>query len=252
MAPITDINGRKKGYCTVIQNKYYLKFAKAFENFSHGIMSCILLMKHLVYFKESDYSHSNLNALKERDGKQFSLRKTILRSIASHDNEDIYHIFPNNYPFLLTFWDDLQEWDRPRIPTRFQESEKILVNRFDTRIISFEKHLILSKDSKITKDHFINFARNIKKYVKLIRSGPDSHKRTFTFKYDLKVKIEGQLFELFTFQYPPDDDPIVHIPLTNSTEDLIKLFLELVRANYVIDGIIPELVDKLNSLLIVK
>ena len=245
-------NNDKKGYCTVIQNKYYLKFAKAFENFSHGIMSCILLMKHLVYFKESDYSHSNFNVLDERDAIQFSLRKTILRSIASHDNEDIYHIFPNNYPFLLTFCDDLQEWDRPRITNRFQKSEKILVNRFDTEIISFENHLILSKDSKITEGHFISFARNIKKYVKLIRSGPDSHKRTFTFKYNLKVKIEDQLYEIFTFQYPPDKDPLVQIPLLNSENDFIKLFLDFVRANYEVDEVILELLEKLNSLLIVK
>jgi len=46
-------------------------------------------MKHLVYFKESDYSHSELNALDERDAIQFFIRRTILRSIASHDNEDI-------------------------------------------------------------------------------------------------------------------------------------------------------------------
>ena len=245
-------NKDKKGYCTVIQNKYYLKFAKAFENFSHGIMSCILLMKHLVYFKESDYSHSNSNTLEERDGKQFSIRKTILRSIASHDNEDIYHIFPNKYPFLLTFCDDLQEWDRPRIPTRFQESEKILVNRFDTRIISFENHLMRSKESKITKDLFIRFARKVKKYVKLIRSGPDSNKRTFTFEYSLKVKIEDQLFEIFTFQYPPDENPIVHIPLINSAKDFINLFLELVRANYKEDDIILKLLKELNLQLTVK
>ena len=247
-----DTNGYKNCYCTVIQNKYYLKFAKAFENFSHGIMSCILLMKHLVYFKESDYSHSNLNPLKEREGKQFSLRKTILRSIASHDNEDIYHIFPNNYSFLLTFCDDLQEWDRPRIPTRFQESEKIRVNRFDTKIISFENHLMLFEDSKITKDHFINFARNIKKYVKLIRSGPDSNKRTFTFEYTLKVNIKNHLFEIFTFQYPPDKNPIVHIKLINSTKDFLSLFLNIVRANDNMDVPILELVDNLNSQLILK
>lgn len=245
-------NKDKENYCTVIQNKYYLKFAKAFENFSHGIMSCILLMKHLVYFKESDYSHSNFNALDERDAIQFSIRKTILRSIASHDNEDIYHIFPNNYLFLLTFCDDLQEWDRPRITNRFQKSEKILVNRFDTEIISFENHLMLSKDSKITEGHLISFARNVKKYVKLIRSGPDSNKRTFIFKYNLNVKIEDQLFEIFSFQYPPEKDPFVHIPLLNSDDDFIKLFLDFVRANYEVDEGILRLLEKLNSQLIVK
>ena len=109
-----------------------------------------------------------------------------------------------------------------------------------------------SKESKITKDLFIRFARKVKKYVKLIRSGPDSNKRTFTFEYSLKVKIEDQLFEIFTFQYPPDENPIVHIPLINSAKDFINLFLELVRANYKEDDIILKLLKELNLQLTVK
>ena len=127
-----------------------------------------------------------------------------------------------------------------------------MINRFDTEAISFENHLILSIDSKITESHFISFARNVKKYVKLIRSGPDSNKRTFTFEYNLKVKIEEQLNEIFTFQYPPDKDPIVQIPLVNSEKDFINLFLNFVRANYEVDEVILELLDKLNSLLFVE
>ncbi|MHB8109199.1 MAG: hypothetical protein ACYDHW_04100 [Syntrophorhabdaceae bacterium] len=41
-------------YQTAKQSKFYLKFSKSFEVFDHGIISCILLMKNLVYFLESD------------------------------------------------------------------------------------------------------------------------------------------------------------------------------------------------------
>ncbi|KKL64916.1 hypothetical protein LCGC14_2160210, partial [marine sediment metagenome] len=166
----------KEEYYTVIQNKYYLKFAKAFENFSHGIMSCILLMKHLVYFKESDYSHSRLNSLNNRDAIQFLIRRSILRSIASHDNQDIYHVHPNNFLFMLAFCDDLQEWDRPRITQRFQPSDNIIVKSFNSNIISFEKHLNFPEKSPFSEDDIKNYARSIKKYIKLFRSGPVSEK----------------------------------------------------------------------------
>jgi len=40
---------------TNIQTKFYTKFSNAYEKLSHGMMSCVLLMKNLVYFKESDF-----------------------------------------------------------------------------------------------------------------------------------------------------------------------------------------------------
>lgn len=239
----------EEGYYTVIQNKYYLKFAKAFENFSHGIMSCILLMKHLVYFKESDYSHSGLNALDERDAIQFFIRRTILRSIASHDNEDIYHIHPNNFLFILTFCDDLQEWDRPRVTNRFQKSEKVLVPKFNKKDIHFEKHFILSEDKEISKEHFEVFARNVRKYIKLFRSGPDSNNRTFTFAFKIKGKTkENQLIDIFSFEYPPNKAPCIKIPLLNLTDqDLLDIFLDFIRKNYMINEKIEQLLKKINA-----
>ena len=235
-------------YYTVIQNKYYLKFAKAFENFSHGIMSCILLMKHLVYFKESDYSHSGLNGLTERDAIQFSIRRTILRSIASHDNEDIYHIYPNNFRFILTFCDDLQEWDRPRVTGRFQKSEKILIPKFNSNEIHFEKHIILSENIEISIEHIEVFAQNVRKYIKLFRSGPNSNNRTFTFTFKIKAKIEEtKIIEIFSFEYPTNKAPNIKIPLLNlEKHELLDIFLDFIRSNYIINERIETLLEKLN------
>ncbi len=236
-------------YFTVIQNKYYLKFAKAFENFSHGIMSCILLMKHLVYFKESDYSHSSLNFLNERDAIQFSIRRTILRSIASHDNQDIYHIFPDNFLFLLTFCDALQEWDRPRITQRFQPSDNIIVKSFNSNIISFEKHLNFPEKSHINEDDMKGFARSIKKYIKLFRSGPVSEKRPFNFKYSIFVKNNiDKIEEIFIFEYPTQKLPKIEFPiLTNNHQDYIDVFINFIQNACEIDEKIRDLLNRINE-----
>lgn len=240
---------KKDEYYTAIQNKYYLKFAKAFEKFSHGIMSCILLMKHLVYFKESDYSHSRLNYLKKRDAIQFLIRRTILRSIASHDNEDIYHVYPDNFLFILTFCDDLQEWDRLRITHRFQQSDNIIVASFNIKEISFEKHLNFPEIPKINEDILNIFGRSIKKYIKLFRSGPDSENRSFNFKYNLILKATtGETIKIFTFEYPPQKSPCIKIPVLNkTTKDYIETFLNFVRNNYEINEEIKDLLEIINA-----
>ncbi len=235
-------------YYTVIQNKYYLKFAKAFENLGHGIMSCILLMKHLVYFKESDYSHSRLNHLNSRDAKQFLTRSTILRSIASHDNDDIYHIYPNNFLFLLTFCDDLQEWDRPRLAQRFQQTDNVSVTEFSLKLIHFNKHFNLP-EADIKSDILVSFSRSVKKYIKLFRSGPESQKREFTFKYSIILKTKkGGDVELFTFEYPPESAPKINIPILDDDKiNYLDVFLDYIQneANIKIEGLIKQIVDRI-------
>lgn len=240
-------NGMNSRFHTVIQNKYYLKFAKALENFSHGIMSCILLMKHLVYFKESDYSHSRINSMDERDAKQFLIRKTILRSIASHDTEDIYHIYANNFLFMLSFCDDLQEWDRPNLDQRFsQKDEKIAISDFNSEKISFSKHFVL-EHLEINKDLFVVFSHRIKKYIKLFRSGPNSNERSFTFTYTEVVnKNSKDTLALLKFQYPPDSQPIISIPILSEDKNYLSIFLEFIEDKFISEKI-DELIKELDS-----
>jgi hypothetical protein len=217
-------------YFTVIQNKYYLKFAKAFEGFSHGIMSCILLMKHLVYFKESDYTHDIFNGFSnERDAKQFLIRKAILRSIASHDNDDIYHIHPNTFLFILTFCDELQEWDRPFKEIRFEETNKIEIRNFQMNKISYNKKSY-TNPLELNNQILENYSRTIKKYIKLFRSGPDSHKRRFTFIFTLTIYNGENSLELIEFRYPPKEKPQI-INLLNQ-KDYIDLILEYIENDY--------------------
>ncbi len=96
---------------TAIQSKFYLKFSKSLEKFDHGIISCILLMKNLIYFLESDLDLGS--PFDQEDARQFSIRREILRAIACHTCTDIYHLYPNSLSFILILADELQIWERP-------------------------------------------------------------------------------------------------------------------------------------------
>jgi len=99
-------------YKTSVQSKYYLKFSKSFEKYNHGIITCILLMKNLIYFLESDMDLERTFSETE-DARQFYIRREILRAIAGHTSTDIYHLYPNAISFILILADELQVWERP-------------------------------------------------------------------------------------------------------------------------------------------
>lgn len=104
----------KKGeWANHLRTKYYTKFSKSWEQFDHGIVSCLLLLKTLTFFIESDYCSEPNKSIKGEDARQFAIRCEILHAIASHTTPKIYHLFINNLSFLLIFCDDIQEWSRP-------------------------------------------------------------------------------------------------------------------------------------------
>jgi hypothetical protein len=104
----------KSPYYTHLQNKYYLKFLKSSDQLKHGIVSALLLSKSLVYFLESDLSTDSIEPFSnDEDAVQFLIRREILRAIASHTCQDIYHLKFNTLPFLLYMTDELQCWGRP-------------------------------------------------------------------------------------------------------------------------------------------
>lgn len=114
----------RKLYLTHLQNKYYLKLLKSFDNLDHGIISSLLISKALVYFLESDFSHDSRKPLDERDIRQFFIRREILRAIAAHTCQDIYHLTFDNLSVLLYIVDEIQFWGRPTL----EESEYEAVN----------------------------------------------------------------------------------------------------------------------------
>ena len=100
-------------FLTHLQNKYYLKFLKSFDRLEHGVVSALLISNALVYFLESELSHDERSGLEEEDARQFLIRREILRAIASHTCQDIYHLRFDTLPLLLYMVDEIQCWGRP-------------------------------------------------------------------------------------------------------------------------------------------
>ena len=165
------------------QSKYWLKFSRSFEEYNHSIISCILLMKYLVYFLESDYLLDVNHKLNFKNQRQFQIRKEILRSIAVHNCEYIYHLTPNNFRFLLTMVDDLQCWGRPsgRITTHGLSWEVRLV-KFSEKNIEYT--ITITESNKNEDIRQIFFAHS-KKYTKIFRSGVGGKHR----KFDLCFRV---------------------------------------------------------------
>lgn len=193
-------------YVNHVQSKYYLKFSGAFERQSHGIMSCIVNMRNLVFFLESDYSSDAHKPLKPEEAKQFLIRSTILRSIASHDCDEIYYLTIPQFPFLLTIFDEMQEWDRPRLKDAFQKAPKstlkidnFVSGEFDSSgaisvpgVIKYEIEISYDGSSPLTpeesekmqRDTEGYFERKRKKIKKILRSavGGDDRNLKLIFK----------------------------------------------------------------------
>ncbi|RKY10057.1 MAG: hypothetical protein DRP56_01750 [Planctomycetota bacterium] len=122
--PVQFKNGGAE-FFTHLRNKYYLKYLKSYDKLNHGIISCLLMSKALVYFLESDFSHDSRKALGHRDIKQFVIRREILRAIADHTCPDIYHLTFNNLSILLYFVDEIQCWGRPTLEESQHEASNI-------------------------------------------------------------------------------------------------------------------------------
>ena len=186
-----------------VQSKFYTKFSNAYEKLAHGILSCILLMKNLVYFKETDFkkiisSESEEDENHHVNAKQYLLRREILRAIASHDCLDIYHIQVYNYPFLLIICDEIQEWSRPFSKRRIfygwenEKCEKIQINSFTKQDIEIYMKIDLTPKEmeKYVED-------KIRKFIRILRSAVNSYKREFKFK----IIIENKRKLRFEFIY---------------------------------------------------
>lgn len=189
-----------------VQSKFYTKFSNAYENLNHGILSCVLLMKNLVFFKETDYKKIISKDKDENyliNAKQYLLRRVILRTIASHDCLDIYHINAYNYPFLLIICDEIQEWNRPfsnrRIFFGWESDNNVVI-----QINSFtDKNIELSMKLDLTPKEMKKYAEDkIRRFIRLLRSAVDSYKRKFNFK----MIIENKSNLKFEFIYPSPNE----------------------------------------------
>jgi len=195
-------NNKKKSseFITVVQPKYYLKFSKEFEEYRHGIISCVLLMKNLIYFLESDYVMSYGKTIDSKDAIQFIIRREILRSIAAHCCDEIYHYSTNNLQFLLLITDEMQSWGRPFFSELFTDetprNNKLIVNKFDKENIDY---LIKweNNNKENAKEDLFEYGVNLFEHLnKVFRSGVDTGNRDFDINCRLTVKCKRTLYSL--------------------------------------------------------
>jgi len=188
-------------YIQHIQSKYFLKFSEAYEKRDHGIISCLVLMKNLVYFLESDYLLDLQRPLDLLDAKQFLIRRNILRAIAAHSNENIYYLTLPQFPFLLTIFDELHEWGRPRLVEMFQ-SEKlqkaVTVKKLTEDTIyykvAFETSLPLApKDmDRVRKEILRFFIRKCEKIRRILRSAVGGKDRNLKLTFEVSDQLEAK------------------------------------------------------------
>lgn len=174
---------------TTVQSKYRDKISKSLEDYQHGVFSSLLIFKNLTYFLETDYSLIQ-KELSIEDLRQFHIRKEILRSIASHTCQKVYHLEFNTLSFLLILCDELQEWNRPKFneikeKTYSQAPERVELKKFlmgKEQFIHIEFTYGFEIDEKM-KEFFV-----IKKYKNihnLLRNAKDDSKRKIIFDWDI-------------------------------------------------------------------
>jgi hypothetical protein len=197
---ITKLN--KDSFSTHLQAKYYIKFLSALGNFNHGVISSIILMKDLVYFKESDYALDHFKPLKNEDARQFMIRREILRAIASHSCDDIYYLGIKNFPFLMTVCDEMQEWGRPRlvdITKRGGSKTELTINKFDGKIVDYKVSFspVAGLHPSEGEKHYMQeevatyFRKKTNKWLNLLRSAVGGKERDLKLNFTVEDKISS-------------------------------------------------------------
>jgi hypothetical protein len=183
------IKGVKKGrFETHIQAKYYLKFSRSFELFDHGLISCIVLVKNLFYFLETNFDHNPSASLNSKEeARQFVIRREILRAIASHTCPEIYHFKPNTFSFILLLADEMQSWGRPTFEDMALGAEKrfiVKLNKFSPQRVSFQIEAQGQDNLKpISLSRY--FMKKAEIFKKLLRVAVDSNQRKFKLDFTL-------------------------------------------------------------------
>ena len=191
LADGTEDVKKKREYVTHLQNKFYLKLLKSFDELEHGVVSSLLLSKSLVYFLESDFCHDDWSPLTKEDARQFLIRREVLRAIANHTCQDVYHLKFDTLSFLLYIVDEIQCWGRPTLEMLQHESAD--VEQGEAYIGEFSKNridvTITTGDQDWSEDHKKSVKAWVGKLRKMLRLavGTPIYKRN-----DMYLRFEAQ------------------------------------------------------------
>ena len=184
----------KKRYVARLQPKYYFKLQKSLEHSQHGILSSLIIYKHLLYFLESDYSLNEDYMFDYEDSRQYYIRREILRAIASHTCHDIYQNDMLRFSFMLILCDDAQEWGRKSISELYIRQH----NKYTYEGIECDLDRVLF-DCKFRDKYEVNensvkpIIESIKRmsssYIKIFRDGQDTASRNFNFTRQVEIDL---------------------------------------------------------------
>lgn len=209
----------KRRFRTHIQSKYYLKYSKSLEDFEHGIFSAILLMRSLTYFLESDFDLDELKPLEYSDARQCTIRREILRAIAGHTCEQIYHIRPDTLSFLLILCDELQSWGRPTIEEILSvndaESPSSRLIKYGEQEVDFEIDFY-DKD----KDFYDRTRSLFQRYHTLLRAAVDTPGREFSCQFRVMSKVSPGWVCAFNFVSKKKEAPKFKFTIDDITWNL--------------------------------
>lgn len=197
---------RENVYVGRIQPKYFLKYAKSLEQCQHGIISTVIIFKLLIYFMESDFNLNDDYTFGGEDGRQFYIRREILRSIAAHTCPDAYNINVTTFSSFLFLIDELQEWGRKSWIEMYTGSNKpsaeLDLKWFTPEGISYTETFDLGKyensdrNSDVIERIIRVFTKQYTRYKSTFRDGQglqekkfDLHKEMF---YQLPVRPGGR------------------------------------------------------------
>lgn len=196
-----------KGFFVHIQPKFLWKLTRAWEQFDHGVSSALLIFKKLVYFLESDYCFDTLKPMNSDDAKQFLIRNQILKAIAVHHCNYVYHLSLLDFSFFLRIIDEMQEWGRPRLKDLFEPFPDcyVTINEIDvvkkpkkldfTMQFSFEDTKLPSANElkQIKKSIKKIFLSKVESFIEILRSAVGGANRDFIieFKVEDNTKTPG-------------------------------------------------------------
>lgn len=220
---VTVDEGKKElRFTTAVQPKYHAKFSHSFEEFKHGIISVLVLVKSLVYFMEMDFDPSGTGTLKEEDARQFHIRRQILRAIASHTCPEVYHLKINTPSFLLIVCDDLQEWGRRTSATirKTQANEDPAVTVKECDLAKNRLSCMIEYEEGKPEDRVLE---DFLRYHKLLRPAIDDAGRNVNFTW--RVKNRGLRYDL-VFSYDSQKAPFEEMTVTRNGSDYTTDLLE--------------------------
>lgn len=185
-------------YKASIQDKYRFKYKLSLEEFSHGIISAIIIYKMLIYFIETDNNPDANYVFHNEDARQFYIRRDILRAITSHTCQNVYHIDVPTFPMLLFVCDELQEWGRKSWRNMYigvnGHAAKLTLSSFNSKSIKYKEDIQMP--SATDKQILDNIERIIKRqyilYFTTFRDGQYTAPRQFNFTKQIDIEINKQ------------------------------------------------------------